>query len=201
MKAALGVELPKSKLPMEAGVVVQNVSTALAVYEAVVAARPLIERAVTITGAVSRPCNLRARIGTPCTELIEQAGGPSDATARVIMGGPMMGLALATADVPTMKSTSGILLIEHGDLVDYELNPCIRCSRCEMHCPAGLATARICLGVELGRIETAERLHVLECIECGCCSYVCPARRPMTHLMRLGKSTVLRERARRKAHG
>ncbi len=202
MKAALGVELPKSKLPMEAGVVVQNVGTALAIYEAVVAARPLIERAVTITGAVvGSPRNLRARIGTLCTDLVEQAGGVSDAVGRVIMGGPMMGLALATTDVPFMKSTSGILLMRRDELVDYELNACIRCSRCETHCPAGLATARIGLAVELDRIETAEQLHVLECIECGCCSYVCPARRPMTQLMRIGKSNVLRERARRKAHG
>jgi electron transport complex protein RnfC len=200
MKAALGVELPKSKLPMEAGVVVQNVGTALAVYEAVVAGRPLVERAVTITGALSGPCNLRARIGTPCTELVEQAGGMSDAVGRVVMGGPMMGLALSTVDVPFMKSTSGILLMLRDELVDYELNACIRCSACETHCPAGLATARIGLAVEMDRTETAERLHVLECIECGCCSYVCPARRPMTHLMRVGKTRVLKERARRKAH-
>jgi len=202
MKTALGVELPKSKLPMEAGVVVQNVGTALAIYEAVVAARPLVERALTITGAaVGSPCNLRVRIGTLCGDLIEQAGGMNGATGRVILGGPMTGVALDTTDVPVMKGTSGIMLIPRSALVDYELNPCIRCSRCEAHCPARLATARIGLAVELDRIEIAERLHVLECIECGCCSYVCPARRPMTQLMRVGKSKVLRERARRRAHG
>jgi electron transport complex protein RnfC len=202
MKSVLDAELPKSKLPTEAGVVVQNVGTALAIYEAVVAARPLVERAVTITGAaVGRPCNLRARIGTLCTELIEQAGGAGAAVGRVVMGGPMMGLALPTTDVPFMKGTSGLVLMRRNELVDYELDPCIRCARCETHCPAGLATARIGLSVELGRIEVAERLHVLECIECGCCSYVCPARRPMTQLLRVGKSAVLKERARRRAHG
>ena len=202
MKTALDVELPKSKLPMEAGVVVQNVGTALAIYEAVVAARPLIERALTITGTgVGSPCNLRVRIGTLCTHLLGHAGGVSQSTGRVILGGPMTGVALATTDVPVMKGTSGIMLVPRGELVDYELNPCIRCSRCEAHCPAGLATARIGLGVELGHTEMAERLHVLECIECGCCSYVCPARRPMTQLMRVGKSLVLRERARRRSHG
>jgi electron transport complex protein RnfC len=187
---------------MEAGVVVQNVGTALAIYEAVVAARPLVERAVTITGAaVGRPCNLRARIGTLCTELIEQAGGASDLVGRVVMGGPMMGLALPTTDVPFMKSTSGLVLMRRDEIIEYELDPCIRCARCETHCPAGLATARIGLGVELDRIEVAERLHVLECMECGCCSYVCPARRPMTQLMRVGKNAVLAQRARRRAHG
>ena len=202
MKAAVGFELPKSKLPMEAGVVVQNVGTALAICEAVVAGRPLVERAVTITGAaVGRPRNVRARIGTLCTELVEQAGGMGEAVGRVVLGGPMMGLAVATLDVPFMKSTSGILLMRREELVEYELNACIRCSRCETHCPSGLATARIGLSVELGRIETAERLFVLECIECGCCSYVCPAGRPMTHLMRAGKSAVLEERARRRGHG
>jgi len=110
----------------------------------------------------------------------------------------MMGLALSSTDVPCMKSTSGLLLLLRGELVDYELNACIRCSRCETHCPAGMATARIGLAVELGNVERAEKLAVLECIECGCCSYVCPARRPMTQLMRVGKSRVLKERARRK---
>jgi electron transport complex protein RnfC len=176
--------------------------TALAICEAVVAGRPLVERAVTITGAaVGRPRNVRARIGTLCTELVEQAGGMGEAVGRIVLGGPMMGLAVATLDVPLMKSTSGILLMRRDELVEYELNSCIRCSRCETHCPSGLATARIGLSVELGRIEMAERLFVLECIECGCCSYVCPAGRPMTHLMRAGKSAVLEERARRRGHG
>ncbi len=206
MKAALDVELPKSRLPMEAGVVVQNVGTALAIYEAVIAGRPLVERAVTITGpAIAAPRNLRVRIGTLCTDLIEQAGGiagdVADEVGRIILGGPMTGLALSTTDVPVMKGTSGILALRRGDLVDYELNACIRCAKCETHCPARLATARIGLAVELDNIERAERLEVLQCIECGCCSYVCPARRPMTHLMRVGKSKVLRERARRKASG
>jgi electron transport complex protein RnfC len=199
MKSVLGVELPKSKLPMEAGVVVQNVGTALAVYEAVVAGRPLVERAVTVTGAVTSPCNLRARIGTLCSELIERAGGMPADVGRVVMGGPMMGLAIATTDVPCMKSTSGLLLMRRHELVEYALNSCIRCAKCETHCPAGLATARIGLAVELDNVERAERLAVLECIECGCCSYVCPARRPMTQLMRVGKNAVLTERARRKA--
>ncbi|MBN1917735.1 MAG: electron transport complex subunit RsxC [Verrucomicrobia bacterium] len=199
IRAVAGAELPKSKLPMEAGVVVQNVGTALAIYEAVVGGKPLVDRAVTVTGpGVVSPRNLRVRLGTLCNELIEQAGGMTPDVGRVIMGGPMMGLAMPGADVPCMKSTSGLLLLLRHDLVSYELNPCIRCGKCETHCPAGLATARIGLAVELGNIERAEALAVLECIECGCCSYVCPARRPMTQLMRVGKSKVLKERARRK---
>lgn len=91
--------------------------------------------------------------------------------------------------------------MRRDEIIEYELDACIRCARCETHCPAGLATARIGLGVELDRIEVAERLHVLECMECGCCSYVCPARRPMTQLMRVGKNAVLTQRARRRAHG
>ena len=200
IRAVVGTELPKSKLPMEAGVVVQNVGTALAVYEAVVGGKPLVERAVTVSGpGVASPRNFRARIGTLCSELIEQAGGTTPDVGRAVMGGPMMGLAMPTTDVPCMKSTSGILLLLRTGLVEYALNSCIRCSRCELHCPAGMATARIGLAVELDKIERAEQLNVLECIECGCCSYVCPARRPMTQLMRVGKSKVLKERARRKA--
>lgn len=200
IKALADIELPKSKLPLEAGFVVQNVVTAVVVLEAVTKGKPLYERVVTVSGdGVAEPGNFLVRLGTSFGELLEQAGGVAEDAAKVIMGGPMMGLAQHTLEVPVIKGTSGILVFREDEVEIAEALACIRCSRCETHCPAGLATARIGLAAEFGKFEIAEALKVMECIECGCCSYVCPSRRPMTHYMKAAKAEIMRKRQREKA--
>ena len=200
IKALADVELPKSKLPLEAGFVVQNVVTAVAVFEAVAHGKPLYERVVTVSGdGVKEPGNFLVRLGTSFGELLEEAGGLAEDAAKVIMGGPMMGLAQHTLEAPVIKGTSGIVVFREEKVDIAEALACIRCGRCETHCPAGLATARIGLAAEFGRFETAEALKVMECIECGCCSYVCPSKRPMTHYMKAAKAEILRKRQREKA--
>ncbi len=195
MKSLTGVELPKSKLPLEAGFVVQNVATSLAVFEAVAKGKPLYERVVTISGsAVKEPCNLVVRLGTLFSELLVNSAGLADKAAKVIMGGPMMGLAQHTLEVPVIKGTCGILLFREEEVEIADALPCVRCTRCETYCPAGLPTARIGLAAEFGKFGIAESLAVMECMECGCCSYVCPSKRPMTHYMRAAKAEVMRKR-------
>jgi electron transport complex protein RnfC len=200
IKALADVELPKSKLPLEAGFVVQNVVTAVAVFEAVTQGKPLYERVVTVSGdGVKEPGNFLVRLGTSFGELLEQAGGVAEDAAKVIVGGPMMGLAQYTLEAPVIKGTSGIVVFREEKVDIAEALACVRCARCETHCPAGLATARIGLAAEFGKFEIAEALKVMECIECGCCSYVCPSSRPMTHYMKAAKAEILRKRQREKA--
>ncbi len=200
IKALVGIELPKSKLPLEAGFVVQNVATSFAVFEAAVRGKPLYERVVTVGGSgVKEPCNLLVRIGTLFSELVEKAGGIAEDAAKVIMGGPMMGLAQHTLEVPVIKGTSGILVFRDPEVEIREALPCIRCGRCETYCPSGLPTARIGLAAEFGKFTVAETLAVMECIECGCCSYVCPSKRPMTHYMKAAKAEVMQKRQKEKA--
>ena len=200
IKALAGIELPKSKLPLEAGFVVQNVVTALAVFETLAQGKPLYERVVTVSGdGVAEPGNFLVRLGTSFGELLEQAGAVAEDAAKVIMGGPMMGLAQHTYEVPVIKGTSGIVVFREEEVEIAEALACIRCARCETRCPAGLATARIGLAAEFGKFEIAEALKVMECIECGCCSYVCPSKRPMTHYMKAAKAEIMRKRQREKA--
>lgn len=195
IRSLTGIELPKSKLPLEAGFVVHNVATSLAVFEAVFEGKPLYERVVTVAGSgVKQPCNLMVRIGTLFSDLLEEAGGVAEDAAKVIMGGPMMGLAQYTLEVPVIKGTSGILVFRPPEAKVRRALACIRCGRCETHCPSGLPTARIGLAVEFGKFDVAGALSVMECIECGCCSYVCPSRRPMTQYMRAGKAEIMRRR-------
>ncbi len=205
MKAVLDVELPKTKLPMEAGVVVQNVGTALAVYEAVVKGKPLYERALTITGrGISKPGNFIVRIGTLFEDIIELAGGIKPGIGKIgkiIMGGPMMGLAQHKIDVPVVKGTSGILLMPELDIEKETYLACIRCGRCESFCPMKLPVARIGLAAEFEDYEMAEQLDVIECMECGACSYVCPSARPMTQFMRIGKAAAMEKKAKVEAAG
>lgn len=200
IQALADVELPKSRLPLEAGFVVQNVITAVAVFEAVSEGKPLYERVVTVSGdGVKEPGNFLVRLGTSFGELLEQSGGVVEDAAKVIMGGPMMGLAQHSLEAPVIKGTSGIVVFRKEKVEVAEALACIRCGRCETHCPAGLATARIGLAAEFGKFEIAEALKVMECIECGCCSYVCPSSRPMTHYMKAAKAEILRKRQREKA--
>jgi electron transport complex protein RnfC len=193
IKACTGREVPSGGLPLDVGVVVQNVGTAFAVYEAVQKNKPLIERVVTVTGtSVSRPGNFLARIGTPVTSLIEAAGGMPDDTGKVVNGGPMMGKALAMTDVPVTKGTSGIVLFPEESSLRAAVMPCIRCGKCSSACAMGLEPWLISVLSEKGMFEKAEKEKITDCMECGACAYTCPAKRPLLDYIRLGKATVIR---------
>jgi len=191
VQALLRREVPSGGLPIDVGVVVFNVGTALATYEAVMKNRPLIDRMVTVTGKeLKDPSNFRVRIGTPVSMLIEKAGGLPDHTAKVINGGPMMGKALSTLDVPVVKGSSGILLISEGESRRKEVKPCIRCTKCVTVCPMGLEPYLLMSLSEKSLFGRMEHEKVMDCIECGSCSYTCPSSRPLLDYIRLGKAEV-----------
>lgn len=191
IKAVTGREVPSGKLPIDVACVVQNVSTALAVYEAVQKNKPLVERIVTVTGKnVSNPCNLQVRIGTLVSSLIEFAGGLPADYGKVINGGPMMGKALTTVDVPVVKGTSGILIMSGTEARRKQEYNCVRCGRCVTVCPMGLEPYLIAQMTESGNIELTEYEHVMNCIECGSCAYTCPSGRPLLDNLRLSKNKV-----------
>lgn len=193
IKACTGREVPSGGLPVDVGVVVQNVGTAYAVYEAVQKNKPLIERVVTVTGlSVKNPGNFRVRIGTPVTALIEAAGGMPDDTGKVVNGGPMMGKALAITEVPVTKGTSGIIIFPSEVSKRAEVLPCIRCGKCSSACAMGLEPWLISVLSEKALWEKAEQEKITDCMECGACAYTCPAKRPLLDYIRLGKSTVIR---------
>jgi electron transport complex protein RnfC len=172
-------------------VVVFNVGTVFAAYEAVMKNRPLIDRVVTVTGlSLEKPSNFQVRIGTPISYLLEKAGGLPDDTAKVINGGPMMGKALSNLDVPVVKGSSGIVLIRKEEALRREVKPCIRCSRCVSVCPMGLEPYLLMTLSEKGLFERMENERTMDCIECGSCSYTCPSSRPLLDYIRLGKSEV-----------
>lgn len=192
IKAILGREVPPRALPMDVGVVVQNVGTALAIYETARFGKPLIERVVTVTGeGITEPKNLMVRIGTKIADLIEECGGFKQGVAKVISGGPMMGFALSSLDVAVTKGTSGILVIPEENVSHSEaFGPCIRCSRCIDACPMGLMPSMLSVLSEKGFYEEAKEYNLFDCFECGSCAYVCPSKRPIVQLVRLSKSMV-----------
>ncbi|KAF5062218.1 Electron transport complex subunit RnfC [anaerobic digester metagenome] len=189
IKAVLNREVPSGKLPIEVGCVVNNVGTALAVYEAVQKNKPLIDRVVTVTGkSVAKPSNLLVRIGTPVSALIESAGGLPEDAGKVISGGPMMGKALTSLDVPVVKGTSGILIMKGAESKRAAALNCIRCGRCITACPMGLEPVLLAQLSENQLFERAEKERIMDCIECGSCHYTCPAGRPLLDYLRLGKN-------------
>ncbi len=189
--AVIGREVPSGALPIEVGAVVQNVGTAFAVYEAVQKNKPLVERVVTVTGKkVSKPSNFMVRIGTPTMDLIEAAGGIPENTGKVVSGGPMMGKALASLDVPVTKGSSGVLLFAEEESARRPVEPCIRCGKCVGVCPMGLEPYLLMTQSEKQLWEGLENEKVMDCIECGSCMYTCPADRPLLDYIRLGKGTV-----------
>ncbi|HZM13743.1 MAG TPA: electron transport complex subunit RsxC [Bacteroidales bacterium] len=193
IKSCTGREVPSGGLPLDVGVVVQNVGTAFAVYEAVQKNKPLIERVVTVTGkSVSNPGNFLVRIGTPVSSLIEAAGGMPEDTGKVVNGGPMMGKALAMTDVPVTKGTSGIILFPADEARRSEVLPCIRCGKCSTVCAMGLEPYLLAAASEKAMWEKAEKEKITDCMECGACAYTCPAKRPLVDYIRLGKTTVMR---------
>jgi electron transport complex protein RnfC len=182
-------EVPSGKLPLDVGVVVQNVATAVAVCDAVQHGIPLIERIVTVSGsAIKEPKNLKLRIGTSFADAIEQCGGFNFEPEKILMGGPFMGTAQYTTEVPIIKGVNGILALSKEDLNSGTETNCIRCGRCVEACPMGLNPTMISALAEKGLFtEAKEEYHVLDCIECGACTYVCPAKRKLTHYCRYAK--------------
>lgn len=187
------------KLPVTEGAIVQNVGTALAVYEAVQKHKPLVERVVTVTGkAVKNPCNLLVRIGTPLSELIETAGGMPRSTAKLVSGGPMMGKAVYSDEIPVAKGTSGVLMLLEEDTKRRPMRNCIRCAKCVGACPMGLNPAFLMRDTVYKDWDALEANHVYDCIECGSCSFICPANRPLLDHIRMGKGRVMAIRRARK---
>lgn len=190
--ACIGRQVPSGKLPINVGAVVQNVGTVYAIYEAVQKNKPLIERVVCVTGKPLRePCNLLVRIGTPVKNLIDEAGGMPDDCGKVIGGGPMMGRAFTNIDVPVVKGTSGITLMNKVDARRPEIANCIRCAKCVGVCPMGLEPYLISKLSMLSRFDDARAERIYDCIECGCCSFTCPSNRPLLDWIRLGKGKVM----------
>ncbi len=192
--AVTGREVPPGCLPVDVNCVVQNVGTVYAVYEAVQKHKPLFERIVTVSGDdVKNPGNYRVRIGTPASYLIEQVQ-PSETPGKIIFGGPMMGTAATNLAAPVTKTTSGILLLKTASVLDPEQTACIRCGRCIEVCPQGLQPFAITGYVRRGEYQEAKKIHVLDCMECGSCSYTCPARIPLTDYCKLAKYEIRKKK-------
>lgn len=193
IKALTGREVPSGGLPIDTGVVVHNAGTAYAVYEAVQKNKPLFERVVTITGkSLTKPGNFLVRTGTPVSKLIEAAGGLPKDTGKIISGGLMMGKALASPQIPVVKGTSGIVVIPAEESARISYGPCIRCSKCISVCPMGLEPYLLMTLSEKDMFERAKYERITDCIECGSCSYTCPAHRPLLDYIKLGKLSVMR---------
>jgi electron transport complex protein RnfC len=177
VKNLLGKEIPQGKLPFDIGVLVHNVGTVLAIYEAVYLDKPLYERIVTVNGScVSNPKNLLVRIGTPIKDLIDACGPLKEEPAKIIIGGPMMGIAQFSVSVPVIKSTTGVLLLNKKEAKADEEESCIRCGCCVRECPVGLMPTLIGLASQKEMWKEAKAYGALDCIECGICSYACPSK-------------------------
>ncbi|MDD5116639.1 MAG: electron transport complex subunit RsxC [Candidatus Omnitrophica bacterium] len=184
----LGKEIPRGKLPFDVGVLVQNVATVYAVYEAVFKGRPLMERVVTVTGScLKNPRNLLVRLGTPIKDLIDFCGPLREEPAKIIIGGPMMGIAQYTDEVPVIKSSGGILLMGAQEAKTLEEGPCIRCAACVRSCPVGLMPCQINLASERALWSLTKEYGAGDCIECGICNYVCPANRRLLQTIKRAK--------------
>jgi electron transport complex protein RnfC len=184
-------KVPAGGLPMDVGVLVQNVGTALAAYEAVRFNRPLIRRVVTVTGSgIKEPKNVMAPLGTTFQDLVKFCGGLEGDAAKCINGGPMMGVAQYSLDAAVTKGTSGLVVLRQEEVSQFVSDACIRCAACLDACPMNLNPSALSIFTERMRFEDAKEYNVMDCIECGCCAYVCPSRRPMVHHFRRAKAEV-----------
>jgi len=192
-------EVPSGGLPMDLGIVMNNVGTAVAMVRACRYGEPLTERVTTVTGAgIANPRNFLARIGTPFGELVELCGGFTGTMGTVINGGPMMGIAVPSLDVPIIKGTSGILVLAKEELPPHDYEACIRCGMCVRGCPVQLVPSALSDYGETRMLESLESYHIFDCIECGSCSYVCPSKRPIVQFIRYGKREILAERQKKR---
>jgi electron transport complex protein RnfC len=179
-------------IPVNVGAIVQNVGTAFAVYEAVMKHKPLFERYTTVTGKrLANPGNFLVRMGTPMQELIDACGGMPEGDNKLLAGGPMMGKALTSTEVPICKGTNSVTIISDDEARRKTPQPCIRCAKCVGACPMGLEPYLLAKLSEVKNWERAEREDIVSCIECGSCQFTCPAHRPLLDNIRQGKSTVM----------
>jgi len=183
--------VPAGGLPMDVGVLVQNIGTAFAAYEAVRFARPLLQRIVTVTGsAIGQPKNVLARVGATFEDIVRFCGGIKGDTGKVISGGPMMGVAQYSLDTSVTKGTSGIVLLARDEIPQFVNDACIRCGRCVTVCPMGLNPSALSIFIERMQFDDAGEYNVNDCIECGCCAYVCPSKRPLVQHFRRAKAEL-----------
>lgn len=190
--ANTGRYINSKMLPADAGCIVHNVDTVYAISEAVREGKPLMDRLVTVTGdAIENPVNIKVKLGTSYKELVEAAGGFKEDPAKIIAGGPMMGKAIYTLDLPATKSTSAILAMTKDEVTEYESSACIRCGRCVSVCPGRVMPNMLSDLAEVGAIDEFVANNGMECCECGCCSYVCPAKRHLTQTIAGMRKLVL----------
>lgn len=191
--AVIGRQVPAPPaIPVNVGAIVQNVGTAFAVYEAVMKHKPLFERYTTVTGKkLATPSNFRVRMGTPMAMLIDACGGMPEGDNKLLAGGPMMGKALTTTEVPICKGTNSVTILTDGDARRKEAQPCIRCAKCVEACPMGLEPFLLATASSMHNWEKVEQEDITSCIECGSCQFTCPAHRPLLDNIRHGKQTVM----------
>ncbi len=195
IKAILNREVPTGGLPMDVGVVVQNVGTVAALAEAIQDYKPITKRVVTVSGSgIKEPKNLMVRICTLFSDVVEECGGLDDRAKKIIMGGPMMGIAQSTLEVPVVKGTSGIVALTEDEIEAEKTRPCIGCGSCVDVCPMFLLPTRIANFSKHDLIEKAEQIGAMDCIECGCCTFVCPAKIHLVQWIRYGKGKILEKR-------
>lgn len=193
VRTLLGHEVPSGGTPLDVGALVVNISTVLAVYEAVALRKPLFERVVTVAGgAIRRPGNLKVRIGITVGELIQECGGLTEMPARIVVGGPLRGSSIDDMDTPITKGTSAVLALLQDEIHEAPHTACIQCGRCVRACPMGLQPIQLKRLLDHGRNEDARANGLLDCQECGSCSYVCPAHIPLAQSLRNGRSLVLK---------
>jgi len=189
----LGRKVPSGGLPMDVGVIVQNVQTAKAIYDAVYEGKPLVERVVTVTGAVKEPKNLLVKIGTSVKDLIEFCGGYEGSVGKIISGGPMMGIAQDSDTIPIIKGSSGIL-VQRKEVIEEEERDCIRCARCVDKCPMNLMPTIISQYAQKDDFDNCKEYFALDCYECGVCSYVCPSKIPLVHWINYAKGELMKKK-------
>lgn len=191
--AVIGRQVPAPPaIPVNVGAIVQNAGTAVAVYEAVMKHKPLFERYTTVTGKkLAKPSNFLVRMGTSFGELIDLCGGLPEGENKVLAGGPMMGKAVNSLDVPVGKGQNAVTILTDDDAHRQAAQPCIRCAKCVSACPMGLEPFLLATGSALKKWDLLEKEMITSCIECGSCQFTCPAHRPMLDNIRLGKQTIM----------
>lgn len=200
IKAVTGKEVPPGKLPIDVGVVIQNVGTAIAINDAVTKGEPQITAALTVSGrGINQPKNLIVPVGTPLKDVLDYCGGIKNEATKIIVGGPMMGIAQYNLNSPVMKATSGILVLTEEEVNQFEETNCLKCGKCIEVCPLGLMPTKLARLSQLNKIEESEKYGVTVCMECGTCTYTCPANIQLVQWIRLAKQQVLKIQRERKS--